>query len=104
MFRTGLTEIKHMHCQFVTGIIEIELDISYFNITARTSTKINKARVNYKQPDIATKTGTNEIEIGIVKYRKASAATVENGTDVSQKGRENSQRRVMCVYYNRLNT
>ena len=49
-----------MHCQFVTGIVEIKLDISYFNITACTSTEINKARVNYGQPDIAIKTGTDE--------------------------------------------
>jgi hypothetical protein len=70
-----------MHSQFVTGIVEIELDSSYLNITA-CITEINKARVNYRQPDIAIETGTDEIEIGIVKYRKASAATSENGSDV----------------------
>ena len=70
-----------MHSQFVTGIVEIELDSSYLNITA-CITEINKACVNYRQPDIAIETGTDEIEIGIVKYRKASAATAENGPDV----------------------
>jgi hypothetical protein len=68
-----------VHCQFVTDIVEIELDISYFNITACTSTEINKERVSYRQPDIAIETGTDEIKIDIVKYRKASAATSENG-------------------------
>jgi hypothetical protein len=70
-----------MHSQFVTGIVEIELDSSYLNITA-CITEINKVRVNYRQLDIDIVTSTDEIEIGIVKYRKASAATAENGPDV----------------------
>ena len=42
-------------------------------------TEINKACVKYRQPNIAIETGTDEIEIGRVKHRKASAARAENG-------------------------
>ena len=48
-------------------------------------TKINKACVKYRQPNIAIETGTDEIEIDRVKHRKASAARAENGPVVYKK-------------------
>jgi hypothetical protein len=45
-------------------------------------TEINKACINYRQPNIAIETGTDEIEIDRVKHRKASAARAENGPAV----------------------
>ena len=49
-----------MHCNFLAGIGEIELDSSYLNITVYI-TEINKACVNYRQPSITIETGTDEI-------------------------------------------
>jgi hypothetical protein len=51
-------------------------------------TEINKACVNYRQPNIAIETGTDEIEIDRVKHRKASAARAENGLVVYKKAGE----------------
>ena len=48
-------------------------------------TEINKSCVKYKQPNIAIKTGTDEIEIDRVKRHKASAARAENGLVVYKK-------------------
>jgi hypothetical protein len=40
---------------------------------------------NYKQPSTSIETGTDKNEIDRVKYRKASAARIENGPVVYKK-------------------